>query len=195
MNRFVALAICSLAIAGTAAAQSEDSAPAPATTSAADTEAAPAATPPAPTAAPEAVTAAPPAERWTSHIYTWGGVGTTFAFGEVYGSLNAGAGYLMKYGLAPNLELSYNFGAEPTLWTVRPGVTWYMPVPRFYPYIGAYYTHWFVSGGRADENGVGARAGVSLGRVLSVAVTYDHALDCKKDCDIWTPQVAAGMSF
>jgi hypothetical protein len=153
---------------------------------------------PAPAAA---APAAPPAEAKPApkparkKIYTWASVGTSFAYGQTYGNVSAGAGLLLQKGIAPNVELSYSFGQSPELWTLRPGVTWYMPVPRFQPYIGAYYTHWFVGGGFPDQNGVGGRAGVSLGRVITLAVTYDHALNCSHDCDIWTPQISAGFSL
>src|SRR5438874_501067 len=92
---------------------------------------------------------------------------------------------------SPHVQVHYS----PTLWTLRPGVTWYMPVAVLHPYVGAYYTHWFVGGGQPDQNGIGGRAGFSLGRVLSLGVTYDHALGCNRNCDSWAPQISAGYSF
>jgi hypothetical protein len=145
--------------------------------------------PPPPQQAAAPVPAQPPRGR----IYAWGSVGTTFAYGQTYGSANVGVGYLMKAGITPNAELSYAFGSSPTMWILRPGVTWFMPVPRLNPYVGAYLTHWFVSD-RSDENGVGARAGFSLGRLISLGVTYDRALNCSKNCEIWSPQVSASIS-
>jgi hypothetical protein len=132
-------------------------------------------------------------EQPRGKLYTWGSVGTTFAYGETYGSANLGVGYLMRRGLAPNVELGYAFGNSPTIWALRPGVTWFAPLPLS-PYIGAYYTRWFVSD-LPDENGVGARLGVSLGRVLSLGVTYDRALNCSTNCDSWSPQISAGFSM
>jgi len=205
MGRLVAVAIAVLMTASSAAGQTQDAAPAPDPQAqpaqpAADT-AAPAQPQPTPAVAtmPAPAPAAPPqpqaAKPWRKNLYTWGSVGTTFAYGNAYGSLNAGAGYMMKHGLLPNLELSYNFGAEPTLWTVRPGVTWFLPLQVGHPYVGAYYTHWFVGGSLPDQDGVGGRAGFSIGRALSVGVTYDRAFNCSHDCDIWTPQVSAGFSL
>ena len=101
----------------------------------------------------------------------------------------------MLHGIAPNVELGYAFGNSPTLWTLRPGVTWYMPLPIVRPFVGAYYTHWFVGGGLPDQNGIGGRAGLSLGRVITLGVTYDHALGCSQNCDSWTPQISAGLSL
>ncbi len=205
MRRFVAVATPLLVIAPLALAQSSDAdqpaaatEPAPAAESTA-AEPQPAVQATEVPAAKPGVTGAPaqpqPQEKWTKRIYPWASVGTTFAYGNTYGSVNAGVAYLMKHGLAPNVELSYNFGADPTLWTLRPGITWFMPVPRLNPYIGAYYTRWFVGSGLPDQNGVGGRAGVSVGKFLSLSVTYDRALNCDRNCDIWTPQVGAGFSL
>ena len=134
-------------------------------------------------------------EWWRGHPYTWASVGTTFAYGQTYGSANVGVGWLMRQGIAPNVELGYAFGNTPAVWTVRPGVSWYLPIAVIRPYVGAYFTHWFVSDGYPDQNGVGARAGLSLGRVLALGVTYDHALGCSQNCDSWAPQISAGYAF
>jgi len=174
LGRSLALASFLLALPGVARAQSPD--------------------PPAPPAV-FAPAARPEPPWWNGKLYTWGSVGTTFAYGQTYGSANVGAGWLMRYGIAPNVELGYAFGNSPTLWSLRPGVSWYMPVAVLHPYIGAYYTHWFVGGGEPDQNGIGGRAGFSLGRVLSLGVTYDHALGCSRNCDSWAPQISAGYSF
>ncbi len=151
--------------------------------------------PPAPAASAQA---APPPEQkipLRKRIFTWGSIGTTFAYGETYGSANLGAGYLMAHGITPNVEASYMFGNSPTIWALRPGVTWYSSIPVLKPYLGVYYTHWFVGGSLPDEDGVGGRLGVSIGRLMSLGVTYDRAMNCTKNCDIWTPMVTAGLSL
>jgi len=171
-----------LAFAWAAAAQGTASpAPAPAVAS------------PPPVDAPPAPAAAPPARQ--AQPYTWASVGTTFAYGQTYGSANVGAGLLVRYGIAPNVELGYAFGNSPTLWSLRPGVTWYVPVSNVRPYLGAFYTRWFVGDGQPDQNGIGGRAGFSLGRVISLGVTYDHAFGCDRNCDSWTPMISAGLSL
>ena len=177
MTRTLAIAAALLVLSGAASAQ-EPAAPQPA---------APQPAAPQPEAAQE--TKVPLRQR----LYTWGAVGTTFAYGQTYGNLNLGLGLRWKGGLTPNVEASYMFGASPTIWALRPGITWYTSLPVLRPYVGAYLTHWFVSN-RPDENGVGGRLGISLGRVLSLGVTYDRALNCSHDCDMWTPQVSAGLS-
>jgi hypothetical protein len=167
--------------------------PAPPATQAAPPPAqpSPAAAQPAPAPAQPAPAPAKPKER--NRLFTWGSVGTTFAYGETYGSANVGAGLMMRRGITPNVEVSYAFGADPNIWALRPGVTWYSRLP-FQPYLGVYYSRWFVSD-LPDENGVGARVGFSLGRILSLGLTYDRALDCSTDCDSWSPQVSAGFAL
>jgi len=149
--------------------------------------------PPAPP--PAAAPAPSPPQKRGGRLYSWGSVGTTFAYGQTYGSANLGVGWLMPTGLAPNVEVGYAFGNTPTLWVLRPGLTWYMPLPFVRPYLGAYYTHWFVGSGQADQDGVGGRAGFALGRVISLGVTYDHLLGCSQYCDSWAPQISAGLSL
>ena len=153
----------------------------------------------APPPPPPAAVSAPPKKAeppwWKGRIYSWASVGTTFAYDQTYGSANVGVGWLMRNGIAPNVEVGYAFGNSPTLWSLRPGVSWYLPIPVVQPYIGAYYTHWFVGSGLPDENGIGGRAGFSLGRVLALGVTYDRALGCDRNCDSWTPTLSAGYSF
>jgi len=170
-------------------------APAEVAPAAAPVQPAPAAAPaqPAPAAAPaQPAPAAPPRQR---KFYTWGSVGTSFAYGNTYWNASLGVGYLMRHGLTPNVEVSYAFGESPTITSLRPGVIWYLPVKRIQPYVGVHYTHWFVGDDFPDQDGVGGRAGVSIGRMLSLGVVYDRALDCDQDCDVWYPQVTAGVSF
>ena len=155
---------------------------------------APAAAPAQP-APPSAVPPAPPAPPRQRRFYTWGSIGTSFAYGNTYANASLGVGYRMPSGLTPNVELSYAFGESPTITSLRPGIIYYLPLKRIQPYVGAHYTHWFVGGDWPDQDGVGGRAGVSIGRVLSLGVVYDRALDCDGDCDVWYPQVSAGVSF
>jgi hypothetical protein len=156
---------------------------------------APAAAPaqPAPAAAP--AQPAPPAPSRQRRLYTWGSVGTSFAYGNTYWNASLGVGYRLNSGLTPNVELSYAFGESPTVTSLRPGVIWYLPMRVLQPYVGVHYTHWFVSGEWPDQDGVGGRAGLSIGRLVSLGVVYDRALGCEEDCDVWYPQVSAGVSF
>jgi hypothetical protein len=126
-------------------------------------------------------------------IYVWGSAGLAFAYGKTYFDLGVGASYILDWGLAPTVEVSRAFGSSPAFTAFRPGVTWFVPLP-LHPFVGAYYTHWFVTGDRADQNGIGGRAGLSLG-IFSLAISYDHAFSCSQDCEDWTPQVLVGFTF
>jgi hypothetical protein len=186
-------AVAALLLAGAAAAQSSESPAQPAQVPPADAPPAVLAPPPpAPAAAPAR---APEPAQPRGRLYSWASVGTTFAYGQTYGSANVGVGYLLRQGIAPNVEVGYAFGNNPTLWSLRPGVTWYMPLPVVRPFVGTYYTHWFVGSGLPDQDGIGGRAGFSLGRVVTFGVTYDHMFGCNQNCDAWTPQISAGLSL
>jgi hypothetical protein len=126
-------------------------------------------------------------------VYVWATTGPTFAYDKAFWSASVGAGYHIQAGLAPNVELAHTFFNSPTMWILRPGITWFVPVP-FHPYIGGYFMHWFVNGG-ADRSGIGFRAGFSLGPIVSLAITYDHAISCGLHCDAWTPEISAGVAF
>jgi len=52
-----------------------------------------------------------------------------------------------------------------------------------------------VGSGLPDQDGIGGRAGFSLGRVVTFGVTYDHMFGCNQNCDAWTPQISAGLSL
>ena len=156
----------------------------------------PASPPPAQSAKPAAAAAAPAPQGPSGKLYTWGALGTTFTAGQTYANLTVGAGYLLiRTGLAPNMELSYSFGQTPTIWALRPGVSWYMQIPVLHPYLGAYYARWFVGSGQPDQNAVGARGGISLGRFISLGATYERVLDCSRNCDAWSPVITAGASM
>jgi hypothetical protein len=208
MTRVLAIAAALLLASAVSAQQAPPAQPPAAGTSPSVPAAAPAQTAPAPAPAQPAPTAAPaqpapaaaapppsPAPARQRRLYTWGSVGTSFAYGNTYWNASLGVGYLMPRGITPNVEVSYAFGETPTVTSLRPGVIWYLPIKRIQPYVGVHYTHWFVSDDFPDQDGVGGREGVSIGRMLSLGVVYDRALDCDRDCDVWYPQVSAGVAF
>jgi len=177
-----------------AVAPAAEPAPAAAAVAAPPPEPTPLAAPP-PAAAPAAPAAAGK-KWWSGQVFTWLSAGSTFAYGNAYGNVSLGAGWLMQNGIAPNFEVGYSFGGTPDIWTLRPGITWYTPIPVLRPYIGVYYTRWLVGHGFEDRNGVGARMGFSLGRFISLGVLYDRVIDgCSNNCDSWTPMISGGASF
>src|SRR5262249_32212265 len=162
----------------------------PAAEPTAATEPEPPPQPPQPASLP---TPAEPKKK--GQLYTWLSGGTPSACGQTYANASLGAGYILPSGLAPTAELGSSFGASPTLWVFRPGLTYFLPIPFFSPYVGAFYTRWFVGDGFPDQTGIGGRAGFSLGHFLSFGVIYDHMLGCNVDCDGWSPILSAGASF
>ena len=81
-------------------------------------------------------------------------------------SLGAGVGYFVVGGLLPTLDLGFAFGSSPTVFMVKPGIDWFLPVPGgVVPFVGGYYAHWFVSGGYLPQDAWGARGGFSFASV------------------------------
>jgi hypothetical protein len=74
-----------------------------------------------------------------------------------------------------------------------------VPLERLRPFVGAYYARLLVGSGFEDQNAIGGRFGVlvaSSGRTsLSVGASYERVLDCSSNCESWTPQATAGVTF
>jgi len=67
--------------------------------------------------------------------------------------------------LLPSLDLGLSFGSSPTVFMLKPGLDWFLPVPGgIVPFVGVYYAHWFVSGGYLPQDAWGG-AGRLLLRV------------------------------
>jgi hypothetical protein len=166
-------------------------------------EVAPPETPPAPAARPGAL---PPAQEsvpeWSvRRLRFWGTLGATFAYGQSAFSLGAGVGYFVYGGLLPSLDLGVAFGDSPTVFMLKPGLDWFLPVPgRVVPFVGGYYAHWFVSGGYLPQDAWGARAGFSFASVgpatFLLGIAYERVYtNCTGTCGYWVPQVAAGFAL
>ncbi|HTP26572.1 MAG TPA: hypothetical protein VMK12_13085 [Anaeromyxobacteraceae bacterium] len=125
------------------------------------------------------------------------GVGS--AFGQAYGYLGGTVGYELAFGLELDAMGSWWWGNTPGFGKVGPGLTWYLPIPLFRPYIGAYYAHWFVAGNVPDSDSVGGRVGVLLLSAgptsLGVGAFYERRLSCSSDCDTWAPEINASITF
>jgi hypothetical protein len=134
-------------------------------------------------------------------IRIWGTLGATFAYGQSAVSLGAGVGYFVYGGLLPSLEMSVAFGSSPTVFMLKPGLDWFLPVPgRIVPFVGGYYAHWFVSGGYLPQDAWGVRGGFSFAQVgpatLLLGVAYERVFtNCTGTCGYWVPQVAAGFAL
>jgi hypothetical protein len=126
--------------------------------------------------------------------------GYGWAFGHNYLELGAGVGYRLVLNLEVGLDVTWWTGATPSLGKLGPRLTWYLPLPVVNPYIGAFYTHWFVGSGFQDSDAVGGRVGLTLASAgpasVQAGVAYERVLGCDTDrCDSYWPEVSAGISF
>ncbi len=158
---------------------------------------------PEPPARPGAL---PPAQEsvpeWSlRRLRLWGTLGATFAYGQGSVSLGAGVGYFVLGGLLPTLDLAVAFGSSQSVFMVKPGLDWFLPVPGgVVPFVGGYYAHWFISGGSLPQDAWGARGGFSFASVGPVTfllgVAYERVFtNCTGVCAYWVPQVAAGFAL
>jgi len=165
--------------------------------------AAPPETKPPPPAPPGALPPTQGAEpEWSlRRLRIWGMLGASFAYGQSAVSLGAGVGYFVYGGLLPSLDLGLTFGSSPTVFMVKPGLDWFLPVQGgIVPFVGGYYAHWFVSGGYLPQDAWGARGGfsfASMGPVtFLVGIAYERVFtNCTGICAYWVPQVAAGFAL
>jgi hypothetical protein len=143
-------------------------------------------------APPPATLAAPAPSRWRGAFM----VGAGTSYGESYFLVGARLGYVLTHGIAAELEGQYWGGASPQLGKIAPGLVWYSP---YRLYAGVYYARWLVGSGYPDQDAVGGRVGLSLGgkgrASFGVGAAYEHAIDCKANCDAWWPEASVGVAF
>jgi len=158
---------------------------------------------PAPPAPPGAL---PPSrdavpELSVRRLRIWGTLGASFSYGQAAISLGAGVGYFVYGGLLPSLDLGLAFGDSPTVFMVKPGLDWFLPVPGgVVPFVGGYYAHWFVSSGYLPQDAWGIRGGFSFASVgpatFLLGIAYERVFtNCFGTCAYWVPQVAAGFAL
>jgi len=162
-------------------------------------EADPVPEPPRPGALPPAQESVP---EWSlRRLRVWGTLGAAFAYGQGSVSLGAGVGYFVVGGLLPTLDLGVAFGSSQSVFMVKPGIDWFLPVPGgVVPFVGGYYAHWFVSGGYLPQDAWGARGGFSFASVgpatFLLGIAYERVFtNCTGVCAYWVPQVAAGFAL
>lgn len=129
-------------------------------------------------------------------------LGSEEAFGDDYFLVGAGVGYFVLDGLEVGLDGVRWFGGDPGISVVSPGLR-YVAVPLGWPvlpYVGAFYTHYFIGGPFDDFDTVGGRLGLVLhrggGLVLGVGVIAERIVsDCDEDCTSIYPELSIGFTF
>jgi len=131
------------------------------------------------------------------------GGGTTSAFGHPYYVIGGGVGYFVLDGVELGISGLVQFGSDPSIEKVSPSLR-YVAQPLvgktpIIPYVGAFYTHWFVGGGFGDVDTVGGRAGglyVSGQVVLGLGIAYERVVSsCTMNCDAWYPDFTIAFAL
>jgi hypothetical protein len=131
------------------------------------------------------------------------GGGTQSALGAQYYVLGVGASYFVLDGLALDTLGVVELGGSPFIAKLSPGVR-YLAQPLvgrwpLIPYVGTFYTHWFIGGGYADVNTIGARSGlvyVSGSAVLGLGVAIEHTVStCMTDCNPIYPDITISFAL
>jgi len=130
------------------------------------------------------------------------GAGTQSNFGMQYIWIGAGVEFFVLDGVGVSLAGLYEFGGGPSIGELSPGLR-YVAQPLVgkwpvVPYVGTFYSHWFVGGANPDVNAIGARAGllyVSGQLVLGLGAAVSHQLSCTSMCDTVYPDLTLGVAF
>ncbi|HEY5949948.1 MAG TPA: hypothetical protein VIV40_30850 [Kofleriaceae bacterium] len=132
-----------------------------------------------------------------------GGAGTSSALGQRYYGVGASASYFVLDGVAVGLGSQLQWGDGPTITRVTPELRYVVQplVGRWplVPYVGVFYSHWFVAQHIADVDAIGTRAGllyVSGSVVLGLGAAYEHLVsDCTEDCSSIYPDITISVAL
>lgn len=139
--------------------------------------------------------------RGRIHLAVFGGSG--YAFDNSYLVLGVGASYYLIDGLNIGINAESWSGSDPAITKITPSVQYvFYQVPRFSPYIGAFYRRTYIEN-RPDLNSAGGRAGVYIatGRNAFVGVggVYESYIDCNKavysSCTDTYPELSFTFAF
>jgi hypothetical protein len=147
----------------------------------------------------------PPTPLDRGHFGFGGGASEETLFGDTYFAIGANASYYVLDGVSVGLGATYQFanGGGPSVEIVTPAVRYaakpllaYSPIV---PYVGAFYSHYFIGDAYADEDAIGASAGglyVSGRSVLGLGVAVEHLVSsCTTDCTQVYPDLTIGIAF
>jgi hypothetical protein len=129
--------------------------------------------------------------------------GSGYAFDETYFVIGVGVSYYLIDGLNVGVSAEAWTGGDPAIYKITPSVQYvFYKVPRFAPYLGAFYTHTDIQD-RPNLDSVGGRAGVyvSVGGNANIGIggVYESYLDCSKtqynSCSNAYPELSFIVSF
>jgi hypothetical protein len=131
------------------------------------------------------------------------GAGSQSAFGVRYFAIAAGATYFVLDGVGVGLGAQYQWGDGPNIARLTPEVR-YVAQPLVYkwpvvPYVGTFYSHWFIGDNYDDQDAIGARSGllyVGGSVILGLGVAVEHIVStCTMDCTSVYPDLTIAIAL
>jgi len=130
------------------------------------------------------------------------GLGSQSSFGERYFVAGGAFGYYVLSGLEVGVRGAKWFGDGPSVANITPAVRFvaFMVPGSIKPFIGTFYSHWFIGDAFDDVDSVGGTLGIvwhqGRGLVLSVGATVERIVsECTADCTDVYPALSLGLSF
>jgi hypothetical protein len=129
--------------------------------------------------------------------------GSSNNFGQRYFGIGAGFGYFILDGLELGVAALHQFGDGPSISKLAPQIR-YVAKPLvgkwpLIPYVGVFYTHWFIGDMFEDVDAIGARSGLLYvsGRVLlGLGVAVEQTVsECVEECVTVYPDLTISLSF
>jgi hypothetical protein len=129
--------------------------------------------------------------------------GAQTLFNDQYIYVGGGMTYFVLDGVELGVSGLHEFGSGPSISQLSPSLR-YIAQPLVgswpvVPYVGTFYTHWFIGDDIPDEDAVGARVGVifvSGHLLLGVGVAAQKIVStCTTDCTIVYPDFSVSMSM
>jgi hypothetical protein len=130
------------------------------------------------------------------------GLSTNVEFNTRYIVFHLGYGFFLLDGWEIGLDSQIWVGTGPFVAQISPQTRYVFDLhPRFAPYVGPFYRHWFIGGGRDDIDSVGGRIGffssAGAGGALNfgLGLAYEYVLGCQQNCGILYPELQVSLSL
>ena len=129
-------------------------------------------------------------------------LGTSTGPGAIRYEAGASAGYYLINGIELGLRVRASFGEGTNYQVAQPyalAVAYMTPIAH--PYIGPFYTHYFIGDGLPDVDSVGIRLGLFVNPpdtniVMGGGAASEWILsECDTECHRWRPEISIGISF